>query len=761
MEKAIFIVLAIVSVNVIIAAVFFYLKKKQAEEESEPQVTNKPTEHKFSVGDWIYPIDEILGCARIILEVSKYWYVTSEGVLDFEFEDNWRPWTIKDAKCGDVIASPNKDTGDWIGIFRRLEYEESMSVFCYVSRDGKFECSYYMCIDKDPNNCYPATKEQREVLFAKMEEAGCVWNAETNTLSSVDEAEPVECHSETHKLDYPITHKVTDNPVLVGVYDINAECGCEWSVVGYEGEHFLEDFLFKDGEIYANVVSENDGDERTTRILTHHSGNGGERDDYFDVRQESGYDENFEYELSNFKSIVKVERNTENYKYMKLLYDEAIEQYYEKKSSNSIPLLCVYENFPSLCEYGNGGDTGRAFHSLVGMLFAEHLSELMPKERTALYKIGYEMGEYDKYSNIYGYAFDTDPNNARAAAGIIYAAMRGKMQPDIKAMRNEVGGSKYDIPLNILASDTRTNVGKDAFFIDLREFMPTAPAPYSPAYLNRPDKTYPNETKDEYGNLQVDRDIHEMIVREYNLDNGEKRQAVVQAIADKEGDVHHLFGETRHTEHYTFDPVFGKKVLGVTINPEGAIASLCAKVWKACSSARGILQAADVSPVQYGRLRSGCSWKQEGCKNSASDDRRNVLVEVEVEDNDGCKETPNTYGHYDEKGYWVYTQTEKSNYAESQKNALYANSYPSGHSAGIMGVAMTLVELFPDKADKILKAANQYAVNRTIARYHWTSDTINGRVLGTAQASVARASSDYETLLDAARNEANLLIKCM
>jgi hypothetical protein len=61
---------------------------------------------------------------------------------------------------------------------------------------------------------------------------------------------------------------------------------------------------------------------------------------------------------------------------------------------------------------------------------------------------------------------------------------------------------------------------------------------------------------------------------------------------------------------------------------------------------------------------------------------------------------------------------------------------------------MVLMEMFPNKADKILKAANQYAVNRTIARYHWTSDTINGRVLGSATNAICHAASDYEELLN-------------
>lgn len=52
-----------------------------------------------------------------------------------------------------------------------------------------------------------------------------------------------------------------------------------------------------------------------------------------------------------------------------------------------------------------------------------------------------------------------------------------------------------------------------------------------------------------------------------------------------------------------------------------------------------------------------------------------------------------------------------------------------------------------------MSAANAFAVNRTVARYHWTSDTINGRVLGSATNAVSHAASDYDDLLNNARKE--------
>lgn len=459
------------------------------------------------------------------------------------------------------------------------------------------------------------------------------------------------------------------------------------------------------------------------------------------------YDEYFERLLKDFESIVKVERDTLTYNYLKTLYDEACEQIFRRGSLHGLPLFIKAELFPSLALDGDQGDRDHAAELLISSMMASHLAELLPTKRTALMKTAYESSIFTRYSNVFGWQREFDPNNIRVAASMLYAAMRGTIRPDTEKMREEVGGKRYDRKLSELVSDSRTNVAPDAFFTDLLSFMPTAPGPYAPGYAERTDETYPDEERDAFDNLKTDRDVHEMIVSQYNL-GGSFEQAVVQAIADKEGDMHHIFGESRKTEHYTFEPVFGMTVLGCDINPDGPLAALASQMWSAGASARGILQSGN----QYGRLRPGCSWSQEALKNSFTDDRRNVLVDIEVEDNDGCKDTPNTFGHYDENGLWVYTKAEADQYAEQQKNLLYANSYPSGHSGGITAVASLLCELFPMSADKIMQRAIQYSLNRNIARYHWTSDVINGRVVGAIQAPVCRAASDYDEMLTQIRD---------
>lgn len=458
----------------------------------------------------------------------------------------------------------------------------------------------------------------------------------------------------------------------------------------------------------------------------------------------------FDTLINHFRDVIVIDNESLTYNYLKELVREAKTQFIKGESCNNLPIIYKEQNFPQVYDfYGNSGDEEDALNTLCAWLVAMQLAEISPINRTKLLKIGYEIA-YDRYSNVYGYKFKTDPNIARIVAGTIYAAMRGLKQPDIEAMRKECGDYKYSKSLEELGDGDRDKVSPEDFFTDFREFMPTAPGPYAPGYKDRPDNTYPSEERDDYNNLKVDRDIHEMVIEMYNLTVMEHYQETVQAIADKEADREHLFGPNRQTEHYHFHPVFGEDTIGIELKDDGDLANLVSMAITASSASRGILQSATVDPKQYGRLRPGCSWKQEAKKNSKTDDRRNILTNFEIEDGDGSPT-----GYYDSNGNWVYKDAISSpaDFEEYQKNALWANSYPSGHSAGIMGGAMVLIELMPDRADVILKAANQYAVNRTIARYHWTSDTINGRVLGAATNAVAHAASDYDELLNAARRE--------
>lgn len=463
----------------------------------------------------------------------------------------------------------------------------------------------------------------------------------------------------------------------------------------------------------------------------------------------------------SFQGIVNVSKDSKTYSHLLTLAEESVSQS-TGKSKFGLPLLYTEENFPSVYNYHTDKQVDKTAicKTMIGWLCAMQLSELCPSKRNALYKAGYEAGGFNMNSPIYGYHFNSDPNVARLVASAVYAVLHNYNKPDIEAMRTEVGGSKYNRTLaEIYDEESRTHVTDEAFYVDLRRFMASAPGPYAPQYTNRSgiNPTFSDE-KASNGCLRVDMEIYDRIVEKYNLPD----QRAVQAIADEDADIHHIFGADKRNVDgkYNFNAVFGETTIGKTINPEGKTAALILLVQKAGSSARGILQHANTSlgNYEYGRLRPGCSEEQEGLRKSFTDDRLNVLSCFVIEDNDGHKATYDEGDlekyYYDEEGNWTKEEVQSAEqYEEIAKNLLYANSYPSGHSSGIWSAAMSMMELYPQKANLIMKAANNFALSRTISRYHWNSDVIQGKIIGSIMNPVCHATSDYARLLQEAQTE--------
>jgi hypothetical protein len=449
--------------------------------------------------------------------------------------------------------------------------------------------------------------------------------------------------------------------------------------------------------------------------------------------------------LDKFTSTINIAKDSQTYYYLSKLYDEVYWQYY-KPERCTLPLLYSRINFPIVYDYwGENTDEDAAFKTMVGWMVALHLSELCPQKRNYIFKVGYEAGGYTMNSNIYGYEFRSDPNVARLVASVVYVAMRSILKPDTDTMRSEVGGRKYDKTLYELWDvEPRNHVTDDAFYIDLRKFMASAPAPYAPAYKDRSrnNPTFP-DAKTENGCLQMDMDIHNFIVSSENL----PKQTTVQAIADKDWDTNHFFGSGKKDVHgYEFNAVFGEKTIGEYITPNSKLADFINLIKQIGGSARGILQHADPSlgAIEYGRLRPACSWEQECKKHSETDNRWNASTDWFIEDGDG-----NPTGYYDANGNW--TQPDKvdspEDFEEIQRTELYANSYPSGHSSGSWCGGMSLTEIYPYKADLILREMVLFSTNRSITRFHWMSDVIQGRVVGSAMNAVCHAAKDYDELL--------------
>lgn len=144
---------------------------------------------KFEVGDWVIRND-IVGGACCITQIHEpdYYLTNKHTFISFSEEDKYRLWTIQDAKGSDVLA-----TLGCILIFERFLPKDGGVSYCHYD----FGCSKpQFNFNKDDNwyfgkeaKVYPATKEQCDLLFQKMKEAGYEWDAEKKELKKIEDEE--------------------------------------------------------------------------------------------------------------------------------------------------------------------------------------------------------------------------------------------------------------------------------------------------------------------------------------------------------------------------------------------------------------------------------------------------------------------------------------------------------------------------------------------------------------------------------------------
>lgn len=139
----------------------------------------------FKTGDWIITDKNHVWFVDKDCSTTGYLYrlIAPHGkveVGEYEAVDaHSRLWSIADAKDGDVLTN-----GKLIVIFNKLEepaYRQHIIAYAGLDLCGKLqitEDTWQLGVDK----AMPATKEQCDLLFAKMQEAGYEWDAEKKEL---------------------------------------------------------------------------------------------------------------------------------------------------------------------------------------------------------------------------------------------------------------------------------------------------------------------------------------------------------------------------------------------------------------------------------------------------------------------------------------------------------------------------------------------------------------------------------------------------
>ncbi len=158
---------------------------KKDEKQGEQKPADK-VEHKFEIGDWVVYDHR----AYQVVELPKEGYINlglrGNGKIEFAPSTYCRPWTIQDAKDGDVLEYQGE-----IFIIRELKKKviASRTIEYYCCYDGEhfINNSIYSLMDDDLVNIYPSTQEQHNLLFQKMKESGYEWDAEKKELKKIEQ----------------------------------------------------------------------------------------------------------------------------------------------------------------------------------------------------------------------------------------------------------------------------------------------------------------------------------------------------------------------------------------------------------------------------------------------------------------------------------------------------------------------------------------------------------------------------------------------
>lgn len=139
-------------------------------------VEDNKIEPKFKVGDFI--VSDY--CMGRVIEVTNDAYLLDNGQgISFPC-DSARLWDVtKDAKDGDVLVE-SKEGALSIIMFKKIgkgRWDNVIDYHCYYNqKEFSVQSGYEYWSDINNSQLTPATKEQRDLLFQKMEEAGYTWN---------------------------------------------------------------------------------------------------------------------------------------------------------------------------------------------------------------------------------------------------------------------------------------------------------------------------------------------------------------------------------------------------------------------------------------------------------------------------------------------------------------------------------------------------------------------------------------------------------
>lgn len=140
---------------------------------------------KFKVGDWVIFKNDKLESVYQVEKIENYAYTLRHILggsmpLAFYSQDLLRPWNIEDVKDGDILVDESK-------IFMyKWHINNEIGFYASFSTKGEnnllFDGVSFGTLNTI-KNIYPAAKEQRDLLFQKIKEAGYKWDTDSKRFN--------------------------------------------------------------------------------------------------------------------------------------------------------------------------------------------------------------------------------------------------------------------------------------------------------------------------------------------------------------------------------------------------------------------------------------------------------------------------------------------------------------------------------------------------------------------------------------------------
>ena len=153
---------------------------------------NPAPEPNFNVGDWVVDNHGKVNQVTSVTDDSYAFTLYDGTYVSGCWKDYYHLWTIQDAKDGDVLCDCHEAYDNpLIFILKKFEHVDfglvrpsDYSSYCYLTAGDiqRFKEGTY----HHEHNIKPATKEQRDLLFQNMKEAGYLWDAEKKELKKID-----------------------------------------------------------------------------------------------------------------------------------------------------------------------------------------------------------------------------------------------------------------------------------------------------------------------------------------------------------------------------------------------------------------------------------------------------------------------------------------------------------------------------------------------------------------------------------------------